>query len=328
MARVSVIIPNYNYEKTLGGCLRSVFDQTLAPHEVIVVDDASTDGSREVARRFPCTLVESGGNGGVSVARNLGVAASTGDVLFFLDSDTELSHNALETAVRILDEHPECGIVHGVIAKEPLFGDGVIEWYRSLHSHFWRRRSVGVVPTAFFALGAVRRSVFEQAGPFDETLRDSEDVEYSERLIGLCEIRLTDEYEGKHDDESSLRAVLSEQFRRSQLLSRFSAAHRLRRKAPGANSLAGVIAVTAAFGALPAALVWPFALAVSGAAVAAFAVADPKLSLFVLRQRGFGFLCAFTGIHLLVNVALVGGLVTGALKPRTKRRPAVPVAAA
>jgi glycosyltransferase involved in cell wall biosynthesis len=142
---VTVVIPNYNYAKTLRACLESVFAQSHAPVEVIVVDDASTDRSREIAAAFPCTVLAIPTNRGVSAARNLGAARARGDVLFFLDSDTALAPDALANAVDLLLDDPETGCVHGVLDPEPLFDDGPVERYHALHAHFWRRRGAGVV---------------------------------------------------------------------------------------------------------------------------------------------------------------------------------------
>ena len=215
---VSVVIPNYNYAKTLDACLTSVYRQTHPPHEVIVVDDHSTDGSPQIAERFPCRIVVHPENRGVSAARNTGAALAAGDVLFFLDSDEALEPDAIANAVALLRDNPDVGCVHGVIAPEPLVDDGPVEWYRTLHAHWWRRRQAGDVQTAFFAQTAIRRSVFDETGPFDEELRDSEDLEYSERLAPRTRIVLSERVVARHDEVSRLGPLLSEQFRRSQLL--------------------------------------------------------------------------------------------------------------
>ena len=86
--RFSVIIPAFNAAATLARAIDSVCAQSWPAHEIIVVDDGSTDASAEVARRFgtPVRLIEQA-NSGVSAARNAGVAAATGDWLAFLDAD-------------------------------------------------------------------------------------------------------------------------------------------------------------------------------------------------------------------------------------------------
>jgi glycosyltransferase involved in cell wall biosynthesis len=323
---VSVIIPCYNAEKTLRVCLESVFAQSHPPCEVIVVDDASTDSSARIAGEFPCTLVEQPVNGGVSAARNAGVAASRGEVLFFVDSDVALAKDAVAVAVRVLTADPGCGCVFGVYAKEPLMDDGPVETYRTLHLHHALSRSVGVTKTAVFALAGMPRRVFDETGPFDEQLRSGEDDEYSERLLTRYRIRLSAAVAGWHDEADRLLPLLVEQFRRAQLLP-FMARNRFRRGAVTVNRTSGVLAAALTIGTVPLALVHRPLGVVPLAAFAAFAVADPALSRFVVRERGSCFLVYFTAVHFLTHLALLSGAVVGAaraaLDPRfgpTQRR--------
>ena len=318
---VSVVIPNYNYEKTLGAVLESVRAQTYPVLEVIVADDASTDSSREVARRHPCTLLTTEVNRGVSAARNRGVAASRGDVVFFLDSDTALAPDAVAGAVAILDREPEVGCVHGLIAAEPLFDDGPVERYRVLHHHYGRLRGVGLVGTAYFANAAIRRTVFDAAGPFDEGLRDSEDTEYSDRLARLTRIRLTDAVVAYHDDVDRLGPLLSETFRRAQLQLPVAAAHRMRRGTLKGNSLTGILASALVPATLPLGLLSPVLWVLPLASFAVFAVANPGISRLALRLHGVRFLAFFTGVHFLVHLALWAGAVVGAARTLMGRSP-------
>ncbi|RCV47903.1 sugar transferase [Marinitenerispora sediminis] len=324
-----MIIPNYNSARTLELCLRSVFAQTLPAHEVVVSDDASTDDSPGIAARHPCQVVRAERNGGVSAARNAGVAASSGEILFFLDADQALAPDALENAVRLLREDPGLGCVHGIIAPEPLIDDGVVEWYRTLHAHHWRRRGVGRTPTAFFAAAAMPRAVFDEVGPFDEALRDSEDVEYSERLSARHGILLTDRVVARHDEEHQLLPMLGEQFRRAQLLIPFAAAHRGRPGALRANSGLGVAAALLTAGTAPLLLLAPLlpALAVPPLlGLAVFAASDPGLLRFVRERRGTGFLVPFLACHLLVNVQIALGAAAGWARGLVQRDFGVPTA--
>ncbi|MGX2993058.1 glycosyltransferase family 2 protein [Streptomyces sp. JNUCC 64] len=311
---MSVIIPNYNYEKTLGAVLESVYAQTLAPLDVVVVDDHSTDGSREVAERFPCVLVSTPVNQGVSAARNLGARSSRGEILFFLDSDIALAPDALANAVDLLLSDPATGCVHGILDAEPLFDDGPVERYHVLHAHFWRRRAVGVVGTAFFALAAIPRAVFEEIGPFDENLRDSEDVEYSDRLRAAYRIRMTETVVGRHDDVDRLGPMLSEQFRRSQLLVPVAAVERGGGGGLKANRPVGALAAALVPVTLPLALVAPWLLAVPAGCLLWFALVDPGLARCAARHRGTGFLLWFLLAHFLVHLALVSGALVGAVR--------------
>ncbi|MCA8898184.1 MAG: glycosyltransferase family 2 protein, partial [Hyphomonas sp.] len=86
--KVSVVITSHNREAYLAEAIESVFSQTLQPHEVIVVDDGSTDESVAVAHRYGDRVkVIEQANSGCAVARNTGAAAATGTHLAFLDDD-------------------------------------------------------------------------------------------------------------------------------------------------------------------------------------------------------------------------------------------------
>jgi GT2 family glycosyltransferase len=83
---LSRIVPAHNAAETLAACLQAVFD-AAPPAQVIVVDDASTDATAEIAVRFACELIRLPANRGAAAARNVGAAMAWGDILFFLDSD-------------------------------------------------------------------------------------------------------------------------------------------------------------------------------------------------------------------------------------------------
>ncbi|NJQ05519.1 hypothetical protein [Streptomyces lonarensis] len=164
------------------------------------------------------------------------------------------------------------------------------------------------------------RRVFEEVGPFDPTLRDSEDVEYSERLSAGYDIRLTDRVVAAHDEEHRLGRMLREQFRRAQYLLPFAAAHRRRPGALRANSALGVASASLAVASLPAVVLHPALALVPAAGAAVFAVADPGLVGFVRRKRGLRFVPLFVALHLLVNVQIGLGAAYGWLRSRVDPR--------
>jgi glycosyltransferase involved in cell wall biosynthesis len=310
---VSIIIPAYNSTRTLAVCLASARAQTYPDVELVVVDDASTDGCAELTGEFSCTLVRHPVNRGVSAARNTGVRASRGEVLFFLDSDVALAPDAVAVAVRELADHPDCGCVFGCYDKEPLFGNRWVQRYRMLHLYFALRRVAGPAQTALFALAAVPRAVFDLVGPFDEGLRSAEDDDYSERLLPHVGIRASVAMTGRHHDEDRLLALLSEQFRRSQLLP-YVVRNRYRRHAIRLNSTAGVLAAALTVTTLPLGLLATPLFVAPIVCFGLFTMANPRLAYFVLRERGPAFFAYFTVTHLLINLALVAGLVVGTLR--------------
>ncbi|MFD3396210.1 glycosyltransferase family 2 protein [Alteromonas macleodii] len=88
MESVSVVIPCFNNRSTIGDAIQSVIDQTFPVHEIIVVDDGSTDNSVNfLPQRFPMVKLIKQPNMGVSKARNVGIQRATGEWVAFLDAD-------------------------------------------------------------------------------------------------------------------------------------------------------------------------------------------------------------------------------------------------
>lgn len=100
----SVIVNNYNYARFVGDAINSALAQTYAPLEVLVVDDGSTDGSREIISGYREIVPIFKQNGGQASAFNAGFAKSKGDVVIFLDADDILLPEAVEQAVEVLSE--------------------------------------------------------------------------------------------------------------------------------------------------------------------------------------------------------------------------------
>ncbi|MBT2366922.1 CDP-glycerol glycerophosphotransferase family protein [Streptomyces sp. ISL-10] len=105
--RLSVVVPVHNVEDYLEECLRSLAEQSLRDIEVVMVDDGSTDGSGDIARRFVAddqrfTLV-SQENAGLGAARNAGIRRASGEFLAFVDSDDVVPPDAYEKMVGSLD---------------------------------------------------------------------------------------------------------------------------------------------------------------------------------------------------------------------------------
>jgi len=323
-ATVSVVVPTYNDSRTIGLCLESVLAQTYQPLEVIVVDDASTDDSAEVAARHPCTLIRAAVNGGPGAARNLGVSHAKGDVIFFVDADMTVYPQGIAQAVRLLSGPEGYGAVFGVPDKVPLFPEGLIGQYRILQYHYWRKSAEGLVSGGFYALGAVRRDAFDRAGWFNPELRQTEEIDHAERLSAVAPMLLSSQVSGRLSDESRLAPLLRKAFRRSRLrvpfyLKRGRAMQGVETRGRASAALLAALAV----GSLPVAAFYPPALLGTAALLSASVAADVGQYAFVRRERGWPFLVYFTLVHLVVNTTVVGGLAAGmaqwAASPRFRR---------
>ena len=104
---VSVLIPCYNAAPFLAQALDSVFAQTRPPNQVVVVDDGSSDGSVDIARRYPVHLCCLPANTGHGRARNEGLRAVTSDAVAMLDADDFWEPTHLAEVVGLLERHPE-----------------------------------------------------------------------------------------------------------------------------------------------------------------------------------------------------------------------------
>lgn len=130
--RFSVIIPAFNAAATLARAIESVGSQTWPAHEIIVVDDGSSDASAEVALRFGAAVrLIRQPNRGVSMARNAGAAAATGDWLAFLDADDWYAPDRIKLHAEWIASDPTLDFLTGDYeyrdAKGRLLGSSMIQ---------------------------------------------------------------------------------------------------------------------------------------------------------------------------------------------------------
>jgi GT2 family glycosyltransferase len=188
----AVVIVNYNSREHLRACLEKV--QAEAPDEVVVVDNASSDGSAEMVKDcYPgITLCPNGINVGYGTAINQAMARCTSKYVLLLNSDTLLQSGALKALGACLDSHPRAAIVgprlintDGTLQTScypfptpfsTLIGNttlnGLIKNIPILRKHYlpaWPHNTQRLVPWVKGAVLAVRRQAFEAVGGFDES---------------------------------------------------------------------------------------------------------------------------------------------------------------
>ena len=190
MEKISVIIPNYNYGRFLRQAVESALDKTLPPHEVIVVDDGSTDNSLEVLQEFgDRVIVVKQANGGVAAARNKAAEIATGEFLAFLDADDYWHTKKLEKQMEKFRLDAEIGFVHcgsvyvdekGAFIKD--YSTGREGW---VADELLKFQEVVIANTI-----VVRREIFDLIGGYDTTreLHPSEDWDLCYRLACECKL--------------------------------------------------------------------------------------------------------------------------------------------
>ena len=178
--QVSIVIPCYNQAVYLRHAIESVLAQDYAPLELIVVDDGSSDGSRELMRQYRerCTVIAQE-NAGQANAINRGWARSGGEVLAYLAADDYLLPGAVRRAVECLERHPDavlcyCDFLLVDPDGRPIRRVAVPEFS---HREMVLRLVCAPGPGVF-----LRRRAFERAGPWNERLRQIPDFELWLRL--------------------------------------------------------------------------------------------------------------------------------------------------
>lgn len=177
--RVSVIIPAWNAERTLGQCLKALSEQTAPPLETIVVDDFSTDGTKGVAESFGVKVLCLARNTGPAIARNRGAEAASGDVLLFLDADVVVPPALVEKVTNHFSD-PRVSAVQTLYTPGcPV--KGLVTRYQNYYYHHSLNR-LRATAVAVFATwcAAVRREAFLGLGGFNERIPEPtvEDEEF------------------------------------------------------------------------------------------------------------------------------------------------------
>ncbi|MDP2432814.1 MAG: glycosyltransferase family A protein [Pseudomonadota bacterium] len=194
--RVSVIIPAYNAAWCVARALDSVLAQTWRDFELIVVDDGSRDGTSEILAGYGAAVrVVVKTNGGLSSARNAGIAAARGEYVAFLDADDWWLPEKLERQMALLDSRPSllfCSTTTLVFTPE---GRRLADWRchaeerPALQCIFAANAHVAGSGSAVMA----RREAFTRAGGFDESLRSLEDIDMWMRLAALGDYACLDD---------------------------------------------------------------------------------------------------------------------------------------
>jgi glycosyltransferase involved in cell wall biosynthesis len=182
MPQFSMIIPIFNRAHCIQRALSSVREQGLGHFELIIGDDASTDGTWEVVRReFPSArLARLEVNSGAAAARNAALRIASGDYLVFLDSDDEWLPGKLAAQLEYLEKHSEvaaCATSHVYELRDGRRREVIVE-----NPPDWSVRLQSGQPFHGASTPLVRRSVLESVGLQDEFLRVLEDWDWMLRI--------------------------------------------------------------------------------------------------------------------------------------------------
>jgi glycosyltransferase involved in cell wall biosynthesis len=189
--RVSVVIPAYNAAPTLGRTLESVLKQTFASLDVIVVDDGSTDDTAEIAQSTGDVRVKviQTPNGGVSRARNRGMAGASGELIALLDADDLWLPDKLEKQVNLMDAEPDIGVSFTAATRVDESGSVIGELPALMYDDYSAALLLySVVISAADSTAVIRRDVAEQLGGFDPNFSQCADWDYFLRASRVATI--------------------------------------------------------------------------------------------------------------------------------------------
>jgi len=187
---LSVIIPAYNREHCLERAIRSIFTQEINGIEILLGDDASTDGTVALARSLvPDIYVTSlAVNSGAAAARNAVAAVASGQFFAFLDSDDEWMPGKLRAQLDFLNRNPGVGICacgHDLVRK-----DGSVRHIHGRNPDDWKHALAFSQSFHGASTPLIRREIWQQVGPQDESLRVLEDWDWMLRASGFTDIHV------------------------------------------------------------------------------------------------------------------------------------------
>ncbi len=217
--KFSVIIPNYNGEKNLKDCLNSITAQNYKDYEIIVVDDASTDSSCKIVKKYKqVKLIKYKKNKGPASARNKGADYAKGDILLFLDSDVSLPKNCLNLINQRFSKQKNISVIVGLPKHSKKNNNLYTDYFlsRIYHNYSMLSDKIDIIYSTMFA---IRKTVFFDVGKFNEKFKSAgiEDTELGNRLYNKgYVIKLLKDSGIIHCKKHSFRSLMKNDFLRTR----------------------------------------------------------------------------------------------------------------
>jgi glycosyltransferase involved in cell wall biosynthesis len=205
---VSVIIPTKNSAKTLEVCLESIKNQTYKNIEIIIIDNNSTDNTKEIAGKYTDKVFNYGPER--SAQRNFGGKNSNGENIIFIDSDMKLSERIVESCFEKVKESES---TKGIVIPEESYGVGFWAKCKKLERSFY----IGVdwmEAARFFD-----KKVFQEVGGYDENMTSGEDWDLSQRVGQKYAIERISEFIYHNEGEINLFKTIIKKFYYAKMFS-------------------------------------------------------------------------------------------------------------
>ncbi len=206
LIKTSLIIPAWNAENTIKECLLSALKAESSPDEIIVVDDLSSDKTRDIVKNLKLKyrnikLLQLENRGGPANARDKGAKKAEGDIIFFTDSDVVLLNNTFANAISTFKKY-NADAVSGIYSSIPL-NKGKTQLYKALffNYHFMRHKNPFEYETFNGQIAAIKKSVYNISGGYNSKIKwgvDNENEEFGRRIKKKFKLYLDPNFQVKH----------------------------------------------------------------------------------------------------------------------------------
>jgi len=213
--KVTVAIPCYNNEDSVGRTIEAALSQSRPPDEIIVIDDGSTDNSRSIINNYPVRLLACDINRGLAFARNIAFRQARGNIIVYVDADTIPLPNLIEVLLKGYN-HRNIGGVGGQGVEGRV--ENIFDLWRKI---FWpQTHGPTPIDDDWMLLGlccSYRREVLEKVGGFREIYKtNAEDVDIGIRIKKLgYRLVYTPEAKVDHQRSDGFRSLMTLIFRHS-----------------------------------------------------------------------------------------------------------------
>lgn len=320
---VSVIIPVKNGGAVFEECLAALRASQDARYEIIVLNDASTDDSSAVARRYSCRLKEFAASLGPSHARNEGAKIAAGDILLFIDADIIVPRHTLRTISAIF-KNKEVVAITGVLSETIRYHN-----FSSQYKNLWMRYSYLEMPDQvslfYTSIAAIRKEVFLATGGFDTGYCSPslEDTDFGQRLeMEGYQVHLQRDLEVEHVKHYTLSGLLRTDFSRSAAMVKMTLRKGLNRFMSTGNKtsvrssfMVGVLLFSLACSAALAGIMLPEAmvpfLVIAGILFFSIYLLNLRFLKWLAVRRGWRFFLQSLFLIQIDVAVVIGGIFYG-----------------
>ncbi len=313
---ISIVIPTYNAAKFMPALLDSIFKQSVEDMEVLIVDDCSTDNTVEIAQKYPVKVIRLEINSGPAKARNIGVKAAKGDIIFFLDADVIVLDGAVNAVKEHFEKDPLAKCVIGICSTEPL-NEGFVPRYMAMFEYIHLIGTKDDKVSVFAPrCGAIRKDFFIEIGMYNESYKgaDVEDFELARMVNKTDPIILNKKMLVRHQF-ADFKQAMRNYFKRTVMwVHLFFKEKKLDNAGPTApsNGIAAICAFLSFFTLLFIPLI-PSARYAFIFLIILFLFANLRWWNFMRKEAGFIFAVRALFLNYLLGINIVTAAIYGAL---------------